>query len=554
MAAATDLDSAFSPPKAGHYCLGEGTPRSLTKHTIASCLSTCRHARADCACVAYREPRSQDDENCRLVAANAWRGTTKSRSGFDAYVRVGAEQTTRRSTTPPSVAPTTLSHLAATAAPECTAKSIASTLLTAASNDGASGFVEGTPPFYLYRAEYDPSALAECYARGHAHRAWNFSADVAAWVESALSKHPARVESPDKAQTILLPTFAALSAAAGTCGGASHFGRMVATSEALKALPWFQTRPYDVLLLNGVAVATKNPLGELGQTVASRGGRAACLDTKWCGFFAAADKAFALPPVGAAGLLASAVRASVDEEACTGRRPPTLPSYGTRSVRVYFRGGFGTSKEAQELRARLPLLRQISGGGSSQVQVTMVGSDRLVPSAAHFLSAHQLSATRLKRLEGDSYVRAMMRAKFCLVPAGDGAAPGPRLVDAIAAGCVPILVGVDKRALPFHRSVAYTRFAGFISRTSFLKDPVYACEAMLHKLEPQLGAMRRALMGARRLLLYGTSDNGPYDSLGPFNASARVDFGEVAPLLLREHRLAIYAPPSTHASSSSPFV
>ena len=80
--------------------------------------------------------------------------------------------------------------------------------------------------------------------------------------------------------------------------------------------------------------------------------------------------------------------------------------------------------------------------------------------------------SRLKRMEGTTYGRMLSNSKFCLCPTGDIASPGQRLYDAIAAGCVPIMIGVNAQSLPFARPVDYTKFAGFASRSSFLKDPV----------------------------------------------------------------------------------
>ena len=48
-------------------------------------------------------------------------------------------------------------------------------------------------------------------------------------------------------------------------------------------------------------------------------------------------------------------------------------------------------------------------------------------------------------MEGGSYARAMLKAKYCLVPASDhGASAGARLYDAIAAGCVPLIIDCEK--------------------------------------------------------------------------------------------------------------
>ena len=121
-----------------------------------------------------------------------------------------------------------------------------------------------------------------------------------------------------------------------------------------------------------------------------------------------------------------------------------------------------------------------------------------------------------------SYVSSILRSRFCLVPAGDIPTPGRRLADAIAAGCVPIVIGDVQ--LPLSRLVAYSSFAGFISRAAFLRDAVLSTESTIAKLTPQLPQFQRALADARKRLLYGIDD--PWG-----NAST---YGDVAELLLRD--------------------
>ena len=93
------------------------------------------------------------------------------------------------------------------------------------------------------------------------------------------------------------------------------------------------------------------------------------------------------------------------------------------------------------------------------------------------------------------------------------------------------IIGSDRAALPFAHVVDYGKFAGFLSRTSFVKDPRFACEALLHKLRPALPALQRALSDARHWLVYGSVAGG--------NFSAQTRFGDVAPMLLREVSAAI---------------
>lgn len=133
--------------------------------------------------------------------------------------------------------------------------------------------------------------------------------------------------------------------------------------------------------------------------------------------------------------------------------------------------------------------------------------------------------------DSDSYVRGMLRARYCVVPMGDTPTPGRRLVDAVAAGCVPIIVG--EGVLPFGRILDYRSFAGMISRGAFLRDAVDATEGLLAKLEPRYPALLRALADARQRLLYGTGDFGPYHN--------KTRLGDVGELLLRELRATLTA-------------
>ena len=523
------------------FCVGDN-PRRYTKHSLSSCISACR-ARTNCKCVAHRE--SPQEQNCRLLLGDDWRGTSKSKTSppFSAYTRDGAQPTSSR------IKPQTQSSAREASNSNCRAGSGLSL------NQPVLG-AAATPPFFLYPPAFEMAALAECYAR-RTGRGWNASTDAGVWVFQALQQHPSRVTSSAQAAVFIAPTLAHLSEAAGSCAGGSHFARMVSAANFLRGQPAFQQRPQDHLVVNGVESAMRNPLGELGALVSSRGGRTACLDARLCGGFKP-DRMLPLPWPSSPFLQRPSVRELVDEEACgRGRGGPGFMlgySPGPRSVSLFFRGGLGASKEAQELRVRLPLLRQISG-----VQIGIVGSERLDPKPALFASKNKMgSINRLRRMDEESYARMMLKSKFCLAPAGDVGTPGARLFDAIAAGCVPILIGVDPSKLPLSRQLSYAKFTASITRSAFIKDPVYACESLMHRLEPALPAMLRALADARPRLLYGVGEQGPMPMritqpltsaapMGSANDSsvavvaqaAPPRFGEVAGLLLREHQMAV---------------
>lgn len=477
-----------------HWC--QGTAHRKVKDTVEDCLFSCRAA--NCACVQFRT-KAAGGSNCRWVGANEFRGLAKSGFGFTAYVREGQQFGT--------AAAVQRSQRGGAVASRCPSSGLALTRPDAA-----------VPAFYVYTPPFDESALVRCY-RDRRRREW--PVDEAAWLHAALLAHPARVHEPGEAAVLWMPTFAALSEAAGTCAGTSHFGRMLAAANVLRAHPAFVQRPHAHLLVNGVESALRNPLGELGVLVSSRGGRAACLAPALCGAFKA-DRMLVLPWAAPPHLQVRSVRAAADGFACgRGRATGTAQ----KTVSVLFRGSFGASAEAQTLRVRMPLLRQIA-----DAQISIVGSERLQPKPAEYLARSKVAVHRLKRMEGEAYARALARARYCLVPAGDMTTPGQRLIEAVAAGCVPILIGIDARALPLGRVLTYSRFTGAISRASFQRDPVFAVEGVLHKLAPQYPTLLRHLADARQHLLYGVTADA--------NSSTPVAIGDVGALLLQEFQAA----------------
>ena len=52
----------------------------------------------------------------------------------------------------------------------------------------------------------------------------------------------------------------------------------------------------------------------------------------------------------------------------------------------------------------------------------------------------------------------MLHADFCALPRGDGTNPGRRLVDAVASGCVPLLIG-DAMRPPLSAFLRYETFS-----------------------------------------------------------------------------------------------
>jgi hypothetical protein len=76
------------------------------------------------------------------------------------------------------------------------------------------------------------------------------------------------------------------------------------------------------------------------------------------------------------------------------------------------------------------------------------------------------------------YAQGMLRADFCVLPRGDEADPGRRLLDAVAAGCVPMIIG-DTIRLPLAPLIAYKNFTVRVPESEFLRDPHAAVNEVL---------------------------------------------------------------------------
>lgn len=492
----------------GEWCVGTNL-RAFKKLTRRACEEHCNSA----ACVCFQYKEELVDGNCRFTLANEFVQTKKSRVGFDAFLREG---------TAAQGAGAGVTAAGGARGLACGAGSGASLWPSAAAAASAEG--GGVPPFYVYPLP-GPSldALARCYSaikRG----AWPWGAGQpghlapAVWVSEALHAHPARVDRPEQASVLVVPVAGALSEAAGSCDGTSHYERMLQASQLLRSSTDFRRRPQRHIVV-AAADTPRNLLGELG-TAASKGGAvAACLSWGTCGGFKPPAGVALLPSPPLAELTSARTRAMVDAEACGGGGFGAASAAGSdrRSLQLFFRGSLGRTKEAQSLRVRIALLRAVAGA-----EVRFTGSELLQPSAVAFAASHKVSLNSRAKADVQTYVRGMLRSRFCLAPLGDEPSPGQRLFDAIAAGCVPIIVGNlhDRSTLPFSAHLDYSRFSGSIPRERFLADPVLAVEALLHKLQPQLPTLRHALADARRRLGFGSSDVGPFNGSATFGGAA----------------------------------
>ena len=140
-----------------------------------------------------------------------------------------------------------------------------------------------------------------------------------------------------------------------------------------------------------------------------------------------------------------------------------------------------------------------------------------------------------------AYARAALRSDFCVVVRGDGQNAGRMLVDAVAAGCVPLVIG-DKTVLPFRkRQGGPLPYADFtvgalhsipplarsghrlpprplepeptpaspepgVDELEYMRYPAETVRKALEEAAPRLPQLRAALLAARERLLLGYGD------------------------------------------------
>ena len=117
---------------------------------------------------------------------------------------------------------------------------------------------------------------------------------------------------------------------------------------------------------------------------------------------------------------------------------------------------------------------------------------------------------------------------------GDAKGAGRALVDAVAAGCVPLLLG--SVTLPLAKLLRYDSFTRTIEAAEFLRSPAQATQAVIDAAVPQLATLRRALVAAREDLILGFGTAPLAAAAGTFATTAAADFsaGRGADLALLE--------------------
>lgn len=374
----------------------------------------------------------------------------------------------------------------------------------------------GTPPsFYLYNGpEFDwGERLTRCFENAHGIEPWMLAVNDSAherdgapppqlahglWLYQALRMHPARVVRPEQAALFVVPAYGSLSEAVMLCDGTNHLQRMGAAAAALRSSKWWASAPSRHIILASTLPEDRNALGALGEEAAKGGAVALCADTKHCarGF----QHRVVIPPLPLAPLATSRVHEQTAKQSCG------ASASRRRSFSLFFRGPHAHSHDAQELRARLWGLRGIPG---ASIKFTRGGASTLESSTRSWLTAHGWTSDVRVPFNALSYAYTVLHSDFCVVIRGDGQNAGRLLVDAVAAGCVPLIIG-DKTVLPFRRKLGgllpYSDFSIGVDEAEFLRFPAATVSRALDDAVPRLAKLRRALLGARESLLLGYGD------------------------------------------------
>ena len=103
----------------------------------------------------------------------------------------------------------------------------------------------------------------------------------------------------------------------------------------------------------------------------------------------------------------------------------------------------------------------------------------------------------------ESYADEMYNAKFCIVTRSDDPQTS-RLVDAIEAGCIPLVINEAffNLVAPFHTFINYASFTVQVAESLFITDPMSAV-ALVRNMSPHsIGVLWANLMRHRRDLLF----------------------------------------------------
>lgn len=104
----------------------------------------------------------------------------------------------------------------------------------------------------------------------------------------------------------------------------------------------------------------------------------------------------------------------------------------------------------------------------------------------------------------DNYARSMLTSNFCLIPKGH-TCTSRRYYDAVAAGCIPVIIDCEHEEYPFDAALNYSSFTLYypLSAISDNKKDFIECLNRLSKARDFMVPRLQSLKVAREALIYG---------------------------------------------------
>jgi len=359
--------------------------------------------------------------------------------------------------------------------------------------------IESLKDFKVYIYDLPPAFnmdLVECYLNTYGEYVWNDenkeraqnTADI--WMHELLSRYPQRTYSISEANVAYIPFYGFLSTHFSgihdepACNGLGHWQRAQDLAAFLKQSKMFMNHPakhamtisfwnvvyagYPYWNEEPFAVAT-GPLYYLLQNVTLL-----VYEKQFGSFRNTAEYETWPSPLVTIPYVPSRQLAEA-----------TVRSQDARPIRVYFRGNLQLDSAAKTGASRGERLRQ-----------------HLTKAFGSISGALLVDSTTNYSHEG--YIEEMQRSVFCIVPAGD-TPTSRRLFDAIAAGCVPVIVA-DNITLPFSGFIEWDSFIVRIRENDVINHAAKVTKTMLSIPEEKIKDMQQKLLATRDDFVYGRGE------------------------------------------------
>ena len=314
------------------------------------------------------------------------------------------------------------------------------------------------------------------------------------WLLRQLMTHPNRTDSWQKARVVLLPILPLASLRVGRCFGTDHPQRLRDAVGAMLSHPAYGRRHgHDHLLLFNHWDAW-GAFGDRWSHTHS------ALSNVSFGWHETADAAWGMANhrhVGKCQL----VLPYVEPRACAELPEAMIAadgSFGSRTTSIFFAGAaadFDTPDGCPNVATHSVRVRRSLFALAGEIPGAKL---RQIPHNMRHCNGSILCEERTKRKAADE----MRRARYCAIAAGDTPSTG-RLYDAIACGCVPLIL-VDDLELPFPSTAAVPldAFGVRVKEKTFLADPQSAIRQVVQQPAASWRHAQRRVLLARRRLAY----------------------------------------------------